>query len=562
MRIRNFAIVAFLLTVSILVTYWILPKTFFQQDEWWAFGIFTEREQKGGIFQVFFESLFKSGRIHVNPLTELILYFEYTFFYMDFGWYAVVSIALHTVNALLVYTFTHMLINKRIVSFFAALLFATSSIAHQAVSWVATSINTQGSILFSLASAIFLMKRSTIVLSYISVFIALLFKETALPFLLLPTIIKSGKKHLNTIKRAVLPLGIITGAYIALRIVIWFLAPPITYGVSDDLPQPSPIVHAYRVLTIPLKTLAESVVPMQILLDSSRLLVRLAYPHFVGSDGAPNPYLVEYAGLDLIVYVVSAILLVLFFWSYHEFVRRKKLHLATALIISLIIIVASTLLVIFIPGKAGYVSIIEPRHLYGATIGSSMLTVLALYALMIKIKTVWLKYFLFAAPIVVIALGHMRLVQNDLQVLYERSALRRSFLETIESKYTALPKRIVFYVESDTAYYGLPAEITILPVQSGFGRMLMVWYQKKEHFPGCLYENAFLHGIDDQGYRYCNGRGVGYYRNYKDLLTATVNNRLNPNEIIAYSWMGRTAQFVDITSETRTKIARDVGDSL
>ena len=135
---------------------------------------------------------------------------------------------------------------------------------------------------------------------------------------------------------------------------------------------------------------------------------------------------------------------------------------------------------------------------------------------------------------------------------------RKAFVNTITSAYKTLPQRVVFYVQSDTAYYGMPDNEKILPVQVGFGKILMIMYQKDEHFPGCLYEGQFLLAPLEVGYRYCDGRGFGFVRTYESLLQILKENKLDAANVIAYSWNGKTKQFVNMTDAIQTRVAQDI----
>lgn len=153
---------------------------------------------------------------------------------------------------------------------------------------------------------------------------------------------------------------------------------------------------------------------------------------------------------------------------------------------------------------------------------------------------------------------HAYSIKLYLTDLVEISSKREMFLNTIKSSYTDLPQRVTFFTQSDTAYYGMPDNEKILPVQIGFGKMLMIWYQKDERFPGCLYEDQFLIKLLEQGYRFCEGRGFGYFRDYDKLVEVVRANRVPVANVISYSWDGKTQEFDDITEEIRQKIACDI----
>lgn len=104
----------------------------------------------------------------------------------------------------------------------------------------------------------------------------------------------------------------------------------------------------------------------------------------------------------------------------------------------------------------------------------------------------------------------------------------------------------------------MPDNEKTLPVQIGFGEMLMVWYQTEEKLPGCLYKDAFFLDILTEGYRQCGGRGFGYFRNYDKLITAIRTNKIPPENVISYSWNGKTEEFKNITKEIQIKVQNDI----
>lgn len=555
----------FLLSLFIFIPFWKLPQTFFQQDEWWSFGIFLAKEQKGGVVTIVVDSLLRDAKIHANPIAAVFYYVEYKVFGMNFTGYALVAIFLQIINTILLFQLMMLLFRRKMISFSIALLFSLSSIAHQAVSWVSAN-STQLSITFSLIfSILFLLylkneqkRRMLLILSIPCMFIVLLIKETALPFFLLPVFIYfySKKKNLLAHRQTLHIVGIVTIFYLLYRVIAFFMASPIRSGLQVVLEQPPPVTYIYRLVTLPFKALPESLIPMDWLLLFSRGLIRFAYPHFVSSDGSVNPYIAETAGLDLVTYVLSVIIGLITYFLFVSFKKQKEFQ--SGIILSFIIIAGSTLLIIFIPGKAGYVSIIEPRHLYGATIGASILTVLMLYAFTSRIRSKVLSRLLFFLAIFGISVIHIHFIQRDLGLLMSRSIIRKSLLTTVSQDYPSLPKQVVFYAQSNTAYYGLADDVKILPVQSGFGEMLMLWYQNTEYFPGCLYENAFLHGITEEGYRNCGGRGVGFFRQYDTLLAAVRKYQLPTEVVIAYNWNSKKSQFTNITKEIRNKLKNDL----
>lgn len=543
----------------ILVTYKDLPQTFFQQDEWQYFGssIYALRSSNP-IANVL---LPLQGQItHFFPLATAMFLLEYILFKMNFPYYVLLNIFIHIANAVLLYFLISLLTRKKLLAWGSALLFSVNSLAHQPITWVAAGIGTLPGTFFLLFYFLclvrFILTKRPVMLLYgfISLFVSILFKETSLfVFLFLPLmwlVLKIVYRRTIIIPRFWLFSFVALGFfYVLLR--IFFLITPIRSVQPEigDVTTASASAYVYRLIVTPLKSLSQSIIPFPVLRLVSDGLVRLAYPQFVASDGATNPYIVESIVFDLTSYFGSALLLLLSLVAYRS-LRKRDPVLAQVLAASVLFIGTSAVPFMFVPGRAGFFSIFEPRNLYVVSIGSSVWVSLMLYAFGKRLVFVPLVVFLFVF--------HNFSIQQDIGKLVDIGIMRKNFLTSIEQAYPKLPQKVVFFTESDRSYYGLPIEEEVLPIQSGFGRMLMVWYQDNEKFPGCLYENQFLHGLTSQGYTFCDGRGFGYARKYESLLRIVLENKLNASNIIAYSWNGQSHQFRDVTIELRKKIQVDL----
>lgn len=167
----------------------------------------------------------------------------------------------------------------------------------------------------------------------------------------------------------------------------------------------------------------------------------------------------------------------------------------------------------------------------------------------------WLKKQCFWLILISVLFLHYKTIRTDIKQLIADGQLRKSILNQIQTSYPVLPEKVVFYVESDKAYYGLPDEETILPFQSGFGQTLLVWYYHHgEKFPSCMFADGWLYPIEDQGYRYCQGRGFGYFRNVDDLDEAFQTNDLSPENLTAFEFHSEDESLNDITAFMRERL--------
>jgi len=514
-------------------TYRVLPRTFFQQDEWSAFG--QTIALSGSLWQMILGRVFlpTGGTVHFAPLTALFSVIEYLVFDLRFSSYAVTSMALHVANSFLVFWLAWLLFKDQSRAFIAAIIFAADSLAHQAVSWVATAINTQGASLFVLLSLIGLLKKRPW-LSMAAFGLALGFKETsAFLFVFLPclSLVVFNRRQDFAWKKILPPWLLLALFYFALRLWLLFnTTAPLTE--SADLTQPSRLTYLFRLMLLPIRIIPQSFIAARQIIAWSQGLVRRVYPHYLVTRGVPDPFVVESIAFDLVCFLLL-LLFLLVAWRY--FKQAKIFWLAAGLM------VLSGLPLIFIPGRAGYVSMIEPRHLYLSLIGSSLITAMFLARLKSKL--------LIIPVLFLIMFSHYRLIQRDLDSLIANSRLRESVLTQIKTEHPDLPAKVVFYTESDTAYYGLGPEEKILPFQSGLGQTLLVWFYDAEKFPPCFYEDVFLYKIESQGYRECQGRGFGYFRKYDDLLMTLQQKHLPAESVIAYRFSSQDNSLVDTSQE-------------
>lgn len=547
----------------ILLAYWDLPKTFFQQDEWWSLAgnIYYQSLGITGIIFSFFPG---DAIAHFNPLAKAYAWVTYLLFYTDFKLYAWLSIVLHVFNALLLYHFILFWLRNRKIAFIASLFFAVNSIPSQAVTWVAAANSYEVPLAFILISLIFFHRflekeehrKLNIILSLLIFFISLLFHENGIfLFLFYPIIFflyakSQVKKLLPTFSYGIL----------IFMFIFFLIRIPFFFGLSVSLPlvtdvsHPPVTVYPYRLISIAMKSFAGSIFPEKTLIGISEGLVRIAYPQFITSDKVPNPFIAQSIVFDLILYVLTVLIICVIVLSM-KLTKDKKIK--DALFWSLIFVPASLLPYAFVLGKAGYASILEPKFLYVGSIGTSILIAIIVYLLLMKFsRQKMLRVFillLFALYI----LSHISAVRMQIDNLEEIASERKKILNAIKTSYKKLPQKVIFYTQSDTAYYGMPDNEKILPMQVGFGKMLMIWYQKDERFPGCLYEGQFLLNLLEEGYRFCEGRGFGYFRDYGKLAQAIKTNYINSESIIAYSWNGNTKKFIDITQQIRNNFKKE-----
>lgn len=563
--IRSHFFALFIVALFIVFAFWDLPNTFFLQDEWETFAVNINYQSKG--FTGIVESLLPVDPLsHFNPLSRVFSLFEYVFYYTNFVPYAWQSIALHILNALLLYYFIYAWLKDRKIAFTAGLFFGLNSIPSQAVTWVAAANSYEVPMALILISLIFFNrfttqkdnKRGNLIISLTILLISFLFHENGLfLFFFYPLTIfffaKTQKKKLL--------LMLFCGIFISIA-VFTFIRIPFLFGFTvpaSDMTgysHPPLTVYPFRLISMGIKSFSGSFIPEKTLIDISDKVVRLAYPQFLTADNVPNPFIVQSIVFDLVSYVLAVVIICLFV-LFKRVIKGKKI--LDAFVWAILFIPMSISPYIFVLGKAGYASIIESKFFYIGNIGVSILVGIIVYSAFLKLARQRAVKIFFCILFGVYLLSHGYEIKTYLDNLEKVSLQRKMFLGKIQASYPDLPDNVMFFIQSDTAYYGMPSEDKILPVQVGIGRMLLVWYQKDERFPGCLFTDQFLLSLVEEGYRFCDGRGFGYFRSYDKLEASVRANNIRSEEIIAYSWEGRKGKFTDITEKIRSMIKQDTG---
>lgn len=551
---KNTALIIASLTALAVLAFGNLAQTFFLQDEWAIFGNYLYW-QKANLS--WFTRLFVyEQETHLIPLANAVSYLQFKVFGLHFSWYAYASILLHGVNAYLVYILARKLLKETRIAVISSLFFLVNAPAHQGVTWVATTIGTAGSAFFVLLSLIFLHHHVVarkafswnFIISLCFFVLSLGFKETSIflfVFYPLFVILTTRKKRKKILVGTLVSLFLIGIIYVSARVGMsgfWTQ----TAATAQELSQPNIIVYGYRFLTNPIKIAAQSVIPQAQIVAGAQLLMRLAYPQFM-TGGTPDPYLVTSVASDIVTYGIA------FFLALFMLLVYPKAR--SVVLISVAFIITSSIPFLIIPGRAGYISLFDGRHLYMTSIFTS---ILMSFVYVLIYNAAVRNTFLRIATVIglVLYIGwSARTIRRDNATQVAIANTRQSILATITRSYPTVPSRVVFYIESDKAYYGLPPEETIVPFQSGFGQTLLVWYNARGgDFPACFFERKFLYVLMSQDYKECEGRGFGYYRNFERLGSVVKAYKIESEHIIAFRFNSSANALIDISAEIRQKL--------
>lgn len=478
-------------------------RAFFQQDEWFTFGsIISGSLTTKSTFLDFFRPEIR----HFNPLTDLLNILQFNLFKLKYEYWAATSILLNIVASVLVFKLAQKVFKKTNLAFITALLFGLSAAGSQGTTWVVAATATQGAAIFGILSLIFIID-SRFAFSLMSLFISLLFKETTFAtFLLLPLMLNMFSigipKQRRVLAGVILGLGL---SYTLLRALPLLSSTPSFSEVGKT--------SFLNFFTLPVGSLAQSVVPVEMFVTGSERISRFFPPVLRG----------EKRSVVVLSTMVFVVLSSIFFLVYK---KLKEQNLKNGLIFGYLFVILNSFIILLSPERAGTISIVDSRNLYYVSVGTSLI-VTSLIGYFLQRQKIFFGIFL----VICILATNSFYLQKRIKALIDIGQTRREILTEIKSRYADLPQRAAFYTQSDTSYYGLPVTEKILPFQSGFGYTLLVWYDSDENFPKEFFAKDFLWDITSQGYREIGDRGFGYFRD-RALIPRGI-------DVLTYLWEDR-----------------------
>lgn len=536
---RKIIYILLLLSVLIIWLYFPIFNNFFQQDEWSGFANYYLVGGKQYIIDSFVPD---PG--HYVPLFKTLFAVSFGLFKFDFYTWALVSVVWHILNSLLVYLLAKKLFKNNVEAIASSVLFAVLAAGQQATSWVVANGATQGATTFVLLSLIYFFE-SKIWISILMLTISMLFKEISIGMFAFLPIVIMFQNYIS--KKKILDKKIIYFVLVGLFYVVFRY---LTFlGVFSDVTAPVIIesqgFHEIftNVSTFPVKAISQTFIPPFLLLEISKY-VAIKLPD--GIAGLPattffdNFYLKYVLGV-LVIGVFAAILLILILS-----IRFKKNRYTAIAFFSLLFVAINSAIYALSPGRSGFVPIIDSRNLYLPSIG--------MVFFLVSISTMFKNWKVSSIILTFFIALNILVTRIELDKITDIGEERHNILNQIQRDNLKLSEKQVFYIESDTSYYGLPDEVRILPFQSGFGQTLLVWFEKTELFPSNFFDNHYLWPIDSQGYKEIGNKGFGYIREF-DLLKSTVKEyNLPVDSVVAYSWDSKTNKLTNTTDIIRLKL--------
>lgn len=553
-KFRYLILILGLVTVTFFA-YFKVINGFFQQDEWLGFArlIIHQEDQGWEIFKF----IFLPYSAHYTPLSLLSIFLLFSVFHLNYQIYAVISIFLHFINAILVFYFAKILFKNYKYAILASFLFIVMSAGFQATAWPVTDIATHGAAIFGLLSLIFSLmyiekKRiSYIWLTFGFFIISLLFKEVTIALIILIPL----AFYLFSRKRLIKNRGFIL-IFIFVGLIYVFFRGILLLAFQDK--SLSTIMGftqqfsntLYNLITFPAKTFSQTIFPQELLLKASNYIA-YRLPESLTGEKFSNVYslFVEQKVLELLSLLIFLFFggIVVYLWK-----RYSNNKFGKILGFGFMFVLFNSLIFAFSPERSGIINIIDSRNLYFLSIG----IILIIIVLLDKIcKSNINMIFVLLLPIFMI---NLYCLNYEITNLVDMGITRKNLLNQIKKQYPKLPQKVIFYTESDHSYYGLPSNEKILPFQSGLGQTLLVWYERNEKFPKEFYSTRFLWKIDEEGYYENSTRGFGYFRNYNSLRENMIKYHMPIKSVIAFSWQSKTLTLTNITNRIQEQLNREL----
>lgn len=527
--------------ILLILTFFVyLPifKIFFQQDEWTTFGRFfaASGSDPVKILQTFFAPTIG----HYVPLTQLFTYVYFQIVKINPFGYALESIISHLFIVFLIYKLSTRFFSNKLYSLLIAGYFALNASSHQATSWLVADINTHFSTIFALLSMISMFNYQKIWLSTAFLIVALLFKETPIGlFLVLPLGIYLFSNDSQTKKFWDMTKILIGGfAYFLFRV---FMVVFHSISSSDKIVTKSQSIYEILVnlFTFPTKILAQLIFPTRLLISLARSFAQILPQTLTGVQGTTAfDKFVEGTALQIIYWFIFVSLLAGVYFLVNKI---KDIESKKALIFGLSFLFINSLIYVLSPGRPGNIPDVDSRNLYFPLIGVSIFIISFLRLLFKQRTTVLLVVCVFLTTI------HVIWLSSEFNTLTKVGQEQRAILEQVKRDNPKLPQKVIFYMESDTSFYGMADDQKIFPFQMNLGFVLTVWYWQTEKFPKEFGDQTkFLYGLTEEGYKEVGGRGFGYFRNLDSLQKAVIQYNLPKESIIGYHY--------DSSSKKTTKL--------
>lgn len=533
------------LSLIIIIVFFGLTGTFYQQDEWYGLGdILALGSQSIFSHTSLIGIILGQGRI----FGDLIIYFLIGKFPFNILPIALFAITFHTLNTLLTFVLIKKITKKVIPAFLGALFFGLNAVSAGAVTWAASGSGTLPAttlIIISILSYLKLLetrKKKWVFLSLISLYFSLYFKEIGI-FLFLLYPLYHLLFHRTKIKEVF---------WINLPFVLFFLV-NLFFVISEYKSIPVQkdlfltgssnsffLTLIVRAIMYPLTSFSLIFIPSEIMFYIAKRITWVYYPFFPSSL---YDLVAQSAMIDIIAVIFSLGLIFLLFVLSKKFEKPIR---------NLVIFFVGFIILGFIPyiiiGKSN--AYLENRYYYLAALGWGSLLgiILSQVTKFLRVKIV------LVVGIVLLLITHTSFVKKEIKKQENLAAERLAILNQIIKLKPEIKQKSAFYLTGNRNFY--ISEGNSAPFQQGTGYTLLVWYYTKKAAPLdliSLIKTQEFWGIGEQGYKKVGQVEYGYFWEIKKLSDLVKNGQVNPEDVMAFYYDSNTKTIKDITSEVKSK---------
>jgi len=522
-----------LISVAIvLVVYWRLPLTFFEQDEWQAFETYIN--QSG-------QPISDCLAIQ-RPLTCVINRIEWPLFGLHPEPYAFFSLFLISAISVAFYRFLRHWPVPRYKAVIAAGLFPLLATGSQAITWFGAFSASLPSFLFAILALNFFindLKKPAWgwqIATLASMAISLYFKEDTL--WLLPVIAVTWWTYRQTQQQAfswrsafrhLTLIGVIT----------------LTYLYLERLRQTTGASFGGLISTTNTADYRRDVLESLVKLPFQHLAHVLIPPELIGSFTISFQQSIASLSFELSLILIAACLLLL--------IRQSPTR---PLLFTLFVWLITAFAPYAVFGKNP--DYLEGRYYFGAQAPLMAFLVISLMPDRAKLRKLLDLNSFGTAVIALIVVINLLIINFRLTRSVDISQDRKKILSFIKKSTGPLPKKAIIFAETPNfGYVGL-AEY-ILPFQNGLGTTLRVIYQNyNQDYRALSKKQAYLWDIVKEGYDEVDGVGFGYFRQYDKLMKTLKEKNLPIDMVYSFKWHGGPNRtIVDTTSLLRGRILVD-----
>lgn len=510
----------------VLLVFWRLPLTFFEQDEWQAFEVYIGASDKSIIECVSVQ----------RPLTCFINTLEWRTFGTNATYYGLFSLLLISLIVVVFYRLLRRFEIPETKSVIIASIMPLFVAGSQAITWFGAFSASLPNFLFALLAIDFLLIAMKTqlwrwqVASLLMVALSLYFKEESLwviPVMIVTWWAYAWQKKLPRDKKSLL------------RYVGPIVAAILIYLLLERTRQMSGSSFGGLVSTTD---------PTQYVRDVFKSLFFLPFHHLSHILVGPENITSLTAFFTMKTATISALITTAMLVGLAGLLRFSQSPYRPA-----IFVLAAWSLTGFVSyavfGKNP--EYLEGRYYFGTQAAVAALLVIGL--LPDKIKNIRSFNTFGTAVLVLILLLNLTLLDRRIDRSLAIAKERRNILSFIQEHTGPLPKKAIIYTETNNYGY-VGQDANILPFQNGIGTTLRVMYQGKDQdYRQLAKKQLYLWDILAQGYDEVDGIGFGYYREMDKLTHAMADNKLTAENIFAFRYAG--TKMIDMTKVLRGKLS-------